>query len=104
MKSQPVEALEVVEGDIRFAREYYNTWRSDGSDYFHEKFLETIHWIQWNPELFSKKFSHYRRVIIRNTFFAIFYVIEPNVTTIVAVVDMRQRPHKILKLIRTRKP
>ena len=102
MKSQPVEALEVVELDLRAAKEFYS-WRSDGSDYFHGQFLEAVHWIEWNPEMFSKKFGFFRRVIIRNTFFAIFYAIEPDVTTIVAVVDMRQRPRGILKLVRGRK-
>ena len=103
MKSQPVEALDIVETDMVFATEYYASWRSDGASYFKGQFEEAVKWIEWNPELFPKRFRFFRRAVIRNTFFGIFYVIEPGVTTIVAVLDMRQRPKTLKGLVTGRK-
>jgi hypothetical protein len=99
VKSQPVEALDAVEADMLFAIEYYSSWRSNGASYFKEQFDEAVKWIEWNPELFPKRFRFFRRAVIRNTFFGIFYVIEPGVTTIVAVLDMRQRPKTLRSLV-----
>jgi hypothetical protein len=99
MKSQRVEALEEVAGDLRYAQDYYSSWRLDGASCFKGQFDETVGWIEWNPELFPKKYRMFRRAIVRNTYFAIFYVIEPDVTTIVAVIDLRQRPSRIRRLV-----
>jgi acyl dehydratase len=62
-----------------------------------------VSWIEWNPELFPKKHRMFRRAIIRNTYFAAFFVIEQDVTTIVAVVDLRQRPSKTRGLVTGRR-
>jgi hypothetical protein len=83
MRSQRVEALEEVADDLRSAKEFYASWRSDGAAYFHQQFEDTIAWIAWNPELFRRKYRFFRRAIIRNTYFGIFYAIEREVTTIV---------------------
>lgn len=103
MRSQPVEALEVVESDLRAARSYYDSWLPDGSNYFQTQFRETVGWIEWNPELFTRKHRCFRRAIIRNTYFGVFFVIEPDVTTIIAVLDLRQRPTAIRRLLTTRR-
>ena len=93
MKSQRVEALEEVADDLRYAYDYYS------SAYFRGQFDEAVGWIEWNPELFPKKYRMFHRAIVRNTYFAIFYVIEPDVTTIVAVTDLRQWPSRIRRLV-----
>ena len=103
MRSQKVEALEVVEVDLRYARSFYDSWMSGGSEYFQGQFRETVAWIEWNPELFHRTYKSFRRAIIRNTYFGVFYAIETDVSTIVAVVDMRQRPQTIRKIVRSRK-
>jgi hypothetical protein len=103
VKSQPVEALDIVEADIAYAMDFYASWRSDGAAYFKGQFDEAVKWIAWNPELFPKRFRFFRRAVIRNTYFGIFFVIEQEVTTIVAVLDMRQRPKKIRGLVTGRK-
>ena len=102
MRSQRVEALEAIEEDLRDATSYYDSWKSDGSAYFKKQFDETVAWIEWNPELFPRKYRFFRRAIVRNTYFAIFYAIEPDLTTLVAVVDMRRRPGAIKGLLTTR--
>lgn len=103
MRSQPAEALEVVEDDLRQARAFYDSWRLDGNSYFQRQFNETVSWIEWNPELFPKKYKLFRRAIIRNTYFGIFFVVESEVTTLVAVFDMRRRPSTIRKMLKSRR-
>jgi hypothetical protein len=57
VKSQPVEFLEFIEEDLRYARTYYDSWKPDGAQWFHERFRETVSWIEWNPEMFPKKYK-----------------------------------------------
>lgn len=103
MKSQPVEVLEDVEADLRAAMAFYDSWRSDGSAFFRQQFRDTVAWIAWNPELFPRRYRFFRRAIIRQTYFGVFFAIEPTVTTIVAVADLRQRPGAIRRLVKTRR-
>ena len=103
MRSQPVEVLEDVEADLRAAQAYYDSWRTDGSAFFLRQFRDTVAWIAWNPELFPRRYRFFRRAIVRQTYFGIFFAIEPSVTTIVAVVDLRQRPGALRRLVKTRR-
>ena len=102
MRTQPVEFLEPVEADLRQARVFYESWQFEGAQKFLAKFLETVAWIEWNPELFPRKFNHFRRAIIRRTYFGVFYVIEPDVTIVVAILDLRRNPKTIRRLLSTR--
>ena len=104
MKSQPVEFLEFVEDDLRFAYGFYDSWHPGGREFFRERFREAVEWIEWNPELFPKKHRFFRRAIIRKTYFAAIYAIEPGVTTVVAVADMRRNPKEIRRILKERKP
>ena len=102
MRSQPVEFLEFVEDDLGYARAYYDSWKTDGAEWFQERFREAISWIEWNPELFPKKYRRFRRAIIRRTYFGIFFAIELDVTTAVAVLDLRRDPKAIKRILRER--
>jgi hypothetical protein len=102
VRTQRVEFLEFVETDLRHAREFYDSWQFEGSQKFQAKFRETVAWIEWNPELFPRKYKYFRRAIIRRTYFGIFYVIEPDVTVVVAVLDLRRNPAAVKKMLRTR--
>ncbi len=103
MRSQPVEVLEDVVADLRAAQAYYDSWRHNGSTFFLQQFRDTVAWIAWNPELFPRRYRIFRRAIIRQTYFGIFFAIEPTVTTIVAVADLRQRPGALRRLVKTRR-
>ncbi len=103
MRSQPVEFLEVVEHDLRHARAFYDSWQTDGGSQFSSRFDEVINWIEWNPEQFPRKYRFFRRAIIRRTYFGVYYAIEPGVTTVVAVLDLRQDPRVIRSLLTSRK-
>jgi hypothetical protein len=103
VRSQPVEFLAFVEDDLRYAYEYYDSWQPDGSAWFRDRFHETVSWIEWNPEMFPKKHRFFRRAIIRRSYFGIFFAIESEVTTVVAVRDLRDDPGEIRRLLFTRK-
>lgn len=102
MRSKPVEFLEFVEEDLRYAYDYYDSWQSGGSMHFHERFRETVAWIAWNPEMFPRRHRFFRRAIVRRSYFGVFFVIEKDVTTVVAVLDMRQSPREIQKIVEAR--
>ena len=102
MKSQPVEFLDFIEEDLCYARDFYASWQTDGSNRFLAKFYETVDWIEWNPEQFPRKHRLFRRAQIRRTYFGVYFAIEPGVTTVVAVVDMRQDPRVIRSLLTAR--
>jgi hypothetical protein len=104
VKSQPVEFLEPVEHDLRYAHEFYNSWKTKGAVDFQERFRECVSWIEWNPDMFPKQFRVFRRAIIRRSYFAAYYAIESGVTTVVAVLDMRREPQSIQKLLKGRRP
>lgn len=102
MRTQPVEFLDSVELDLLRAQVFYDSWKTDGAEAFQRKFRETIAWIEWNPELFQRKYKHFRRAIIRKTCFGIYYVIEPTVTVVVAVLDLRRNPKVIHGMLSVR--
>ena len=102
MRSQPVEFLEFIEEDLFYARSYYDSWKTEGAQWFEERFHEAISWIEWNPELFPKKYRRFRRSIIGRTYFGMFFVIEPDVTTVVALLDLRRDPQAIRRALRAR--
>lgn len=102
MKSQPVEFLEDIEADLRDARAFYDSWQTDGGIRFHEKFRETVSWIEWNPEMFPRRHRHFHRAVIRRSYYGVYFAIEPTVTTVVAVLDLRQSPAAICHLLESR--
>lgn len=104
MRSLPVEFLEFVEDDLRYARSFYDSWQFQGAKKFHERFRETVFWIGWNPEMFPRRYKHFRRAIIRRSYFAVFYVVEPEVVAVVAVLDMRRDPRRIHSALLSRRP
>jgi hypothetical protein len=103
VKSQPVEFLAFVEHDLRDVYAYYDSWLAGGSTWFRDRFRETVSWIEWNPEMFPKKHRIFRRAIVRQSYFGIFFAIEPEVTIVVAVRDMRNDPREIRRILLERK-
>ena len=102
MRTQRVEFLEAVELDLRQARAFYDSWQFEGAQKFQSKFRETVAWIEWNPELFPRKYKHFRRAIIRKTYFGIYYVVEPEITVIISVLDLRRDPRAIRQMLTAR--
>jgi plasmid stabilization system protein ParE len=103
MNSKPVEALPEVAQDLEDAAAHYLTWRSDGRDHVLDKYDETIAWIAWNPDLFPSKIGPVQRAIIKNTYFAVYYLQQETRTLVLAVLDGRREPKLIRKLVRHRR-
>ncbi|WP_043582787.1 type II toxin-antitoxin system RelE/ParE family toxin [Geminisphaera colitermitum] len=104
MKNQPVEALDIVAGDLQAAYSHYNTWHFDGEAFFQNLLDDALYQVQLNPEIFAPKYKHFRRVILHHSYYAAYYVIEPDVTTVVAILDQRQDPQRIQKTLNQREP
>jgi len=104
VKSQPVEFLEVVEHDLICAQDFYDSWLTGGADKFLARFRETVAWIAWNSGQFPRKYRRFHRAIIRRTYFGIYFAVEAEITTVVAVLDMRQDPRVIRALLKLRLP
>ena len=104
MQNQPVEFLPWVEHDPTYAMDFYDSWLTNGAGRFLNRFRETVTWIEENPGQFPKKHRFFRRAIIRRTYFGLYFAIEPGVTTVVAVLDMRNDPRVIRSLLNLRLP
>jgi plasmid stabilization system protein ParE len=84
-----VIALPQVEGDLRAASRFYQSWRADGRAHLQSLWDAVVASISQNPELFPSRYLDFRRAPLRNSYYAAFYVIEPTATVVVAVLDRR---------------
>jgi len=103
MNSKPVDALPEVEEDLENAIAHYLTWRSDGRIHLLDKYDETVGWIEWNPDLFPRKIGQVQRAIIKQTYFAVYFIQEEARTLVLAVLDGRDQPERRQKLLRIRR-
>ena len=60
---KPVEVLEPVQKDLEHARKFYESWKPGGGEEILQKYFEALEWIEWNPDLFPRKFGIVQRVI-----------------------------------------
>ncbi len=103
MKSSPSSSWNQWSTTSNYARDFYESWKWHGTEDFMLRFRESVAWIEWNPEMFPRKYRQFRRAIIRRSYFGIYYVIESEVTTVVAVLDMRRDPRTIQDTLKRRK-
>ncbi len=99
MKSLPVFALPEVEADLRAAAAHYASWRSDGAAHILQKYEETVEWIRWNPEAFPRKHGAVRRAILKQSYYIVYFLVEADVTIVLAVLDGRRDPREIQSII-----
>ena len=102
MNSKPVEVLNVVELDVEAAIAHYATYRSDARSHFTGLLEETLGWIEWNPDMFPRKYGSIHRAILKRSYFVVYYVQEKDLTLVLAVLDARDKPKRILELIQGR--
>jgi hypothetical protein len=103
VSAKPVEALEVVQADLEYARSFYESWKPGGGQEILRKYFECVEWIEWNPDLFPRKFGVIQRVILKRSYFVVYFFQEPERSIVVAVLDGRQNPRTIRKLLVGRK-
>ncbi len=82
--------------------DFYDSWRTGGARQFLSRFWDTTARIGSNPKQFPKRYRIFHRAIIRRTYFGVYFAIEPGVTTIIAVLDMRNDPRVIRSLVSLR--
>jgi plasmid stabilization system protein ParE len=102
VKASPVVALPAVEEDIADGCAFYAMWRLDGEACFRQLWRDTVAAIGANPEAFPRRYRRFRRALLPHSHYAAFFVIEPECATVVAVLDLRQRPARIRRALRAR--
>ena len=103
MSAKRVEALEAVQADLEYARSFYESWKPGGGEEILRKYFEAVEWIEWNPNLFPRKFGVIQRVILKRSYFVVYFFQEPERSIIIAVLDGRRNPRAIRKLLTGRK-
>ena len=99
MSAKPVEALEPVQADLEYARSFYESWKRGGGDEILQKYFDALDWIEWNPDLFPRKFGMIQRVLLKRSYFVVYFLQEKDRSVVVAVLDGRRDPRVIRKLI-----
>ena len=66
-------------------------------------YKETISWIEWNPDLFPRKFSRVQRAILKRSYYIVYFIQEPDRTVVLAVLDGRRKPSEVRAIVKTRK-
>jgi plasmid stabilization system protein ParE len=102
MSAKPVEALEVVQDDLEYARSFYESWNPGGGEEIIRKYFDAVEWIEWNPDLFKRKFDVFQRVILKRSYFVVYFFQEEKRSIVVAVLDGRRSPRLIRKLVTAR--
>lgn len=46
MSAKPVEALEVVQADLEYARSFYDSWKLGGGEEILRKYFDAIQWTE----------------------------------------------------------
>lgn len=46
MSAKPVEALEIVQTDLEYARSFYESWKPGGGEEILRKYFEAVEWIE----------------------------------------------------------
>ena len=103
MSAKRVEALEAVQADLEYARSFYESWKPGGGEEILRKYFEAVEWIEWNPNLFPRKFGVIQRVILKRSYFVVYFFQEPERSIIIAVLDGRRNPRAIRKLLTGRR-
>lgn len=94
------EIVYVLSGEIA----WFDLLRKYG-DRFEMPFDESVELLKRNPELGPKfKVSPFRRLIILQTSWGIFYTIEGKRIMIQTILDLRQRPETIERRLRELRP
>ena len=103
MSAKRVQALEAVQADLEYARGFYDSWKPGGGEEILRKYFEAVEWIEWNPDLFPRKFGVIQRVILKRSYFIVYFFQEAERSIVLAVLDARRNPRAIRKLLTTRK-
>jgi hypothetical protein len=68
-----------------------------------QKYEETVSWIAWNPDLFPRKLGAVQRVVLKQSYYIVYFILETARSVILAVLDGRDDPKKQSRLVRQRR-
>lgn len=85
-----------AEMDIDEAMEWYESQKEDLSIDFLLRFTEVIHLLSEHPELGVQVYQHFRKILMGNFPYAIYYSIDGNDIWIIAVLHTK-RSQKVIK-------
>ncbi len=103
MNSKPVVALPEVAADLLAAATHYQSWRSDGKRHILSKYDETVDWIAWNPDLFSRKIGRIQRAILKQSYYVVYFIQETEFSLVLAVLDGRRSPREVRRIVTGRR-
>jgi hypothetical protein len=103
VSAKRVVALEAVRADLEYARSFYESWKPGGGKEILQKYFEAVDWIEWNPDLFSRKLGAIQRVILRRSYFVLYFIQEPERSVVLAVLDGRRHPRTVRSLLKQRR-
>jgi len=103
VRSKPVDALSVVADDLTAAAAHYESWRLGGREHILQKYHETVSWIAWNPDTFPKKFGLIQRAVLKQSYFVVYFIQEPERSLVLAVLDGRRDPGEIRRTMFARR-
>ena len=90
--SRPVIVNPEAEADLADAKAYYDRQRSGLGDDFLERVGEVLNSLGETPERHAKVFQELRRSLVRRFPYAVFYRVDDDQVTVVAVYHTRRDP------------
>lgn len=91
MRIENVVALEVVALDLKIGEEFYEKQSMGLGDYFRDSILSDIESLWLYGGIHQKVYGLYR-LLSKRFPYGIYYDLENNIVTVVAVLDLRQNP------------
>jgi len=99
MTPKPVHALPEVAGDLLAAIAHYQSWRTDGREQLLKKYEAAVGLIGGNPAQFPRKHGEIRHVMLRQSYYLVYFLSERDRALVLAVLDGRRNPHAIQAIV-----
>lgn len=103
MNSKRVDALVDVVADLKAATAHYQSWRTDGAVHILGKYEETVSWIAWNPDAFPRRFGRIQRVVLKQSYYVVYFIQEKERSLVLGVLDGRRSPTELRRIVTGRR-
>jgi len=101
MSIKSVVVLDEAAEDLEAGRNFYDKRQHGVGDYFTDCLVSDLESLKLYAGIHSQHFGFYRMLSKRFPF-GIYYEMEANEATVIAILDMRMNPNTILKIIEER--
>jgi len=96
-------ALPETADDLIAAAAHYQSWRLDGKAHFLKKYEDAVGLIASAPDSFSLALGPIQKAILKQSYYIIYFLQEPERCLIIAVLDGRRNPNRMRKIVAWRK-